>query len=78
MKHYYQYNALGVINAYVKSSVKPVIARQFAVDTPLDDGPKRYAKLAKEVVYYKHEYDDDGEYVRTVEDTDKSRTKIGG
>lgn len=76
MRFYYQYDILTVIYARVKSALKPIFTRQVVVDKPLREGPKRYVASTGEVVYYKNEYDEDGEYVRTVEDTDEPRTEI--
>jgi len=76
MRFYYQYDDITVISARVKSALKPIITNQIAVDVSLKHGPKRYVQLSREVVYYKDEYDENGDYVRTVEDTDEPRTTI--
>ena len=76
MRFYYQYDGTGIISVRVKSATKPSTRYQIAVDKPLQEGIKIYAPLTREVIYLKNEYDEQGQYVRTIEDASKTRKKI--
>ena len=76
MKFYYQYDKDGNISAVVKSNRKPNHARQIVLDGALADGKKTYSEETKEVTFYKDVYNRDGEFVKTIVDINKPRTKI--
>ncbi len=76
MKFYHQIDPDGWITSVVKTVIRPNYEPQIVRDIPLPPGLKKFHLGTKEVVFYKATFDENDEFVETIEDTSKDRILI--